>query len=55
MKLKSVGKALYTGDTENTAFVVRFQTQVLLTLKKRGILTENQMEIGLAALKERSK
>ena len=54
MKLDTIGKATYVGDSESQTFINYFQAQVLAALHKRGILTDRQLEKGLSLLKERN-
>jgi hypothetical protein len=52
MKPKSIKIAVYTGDIDSRAFTAGFQAQLLRTLRKRGLLTDKQLEKGLSILKE---
>jgi hypothetical protein len=52
MKPKSIIEAVYTGDIDNKAFIAGFQEHLLRTLKKRGLLTDRQLEKSLSILKE---
>lgn len=52
MKQKHVTKAVYTGEAADKAFIASCRIQLLKTLFKRGILTEKELEKGIAILKE---
>ncbi len=57
MKKKTIRMSAINGNTDNRdsrEFIVDFQIQIVRTLKKRGLLTENQCEKGIALLKGRS-
>lgn len=55
MKKKNVTKAVYTGEAVNKAFITGCGIQILTVLKQRGILTEKELEKGIAILKEQGK
>ena len=51
---KDIRTIKYIGESDIRGFTVSFQIQILRTLKKRGLLTEQQCEKGISLLKERS-
>lgn len=55
MKQKHVTKAVYTGDAADRAFITYCRIQLLKTLSKRGILTEKELEKGIAFLREQGR
>jgi hypothetical protein len=54
MKLKTVKKAVLTGEIEDRGLILEFQIRVLTVLKNRGILSPEQLEKGLTLLKEKT-
>jgi hypothetical protein len=52
MKNKNVIKAVYTGETNNKAFISCCHIQMISALKKRGLLTEREHQRALGLLKE---
>jgi hypothetical protein len=54
MKLKTVKKAVLTGETEDKGLILEFQKRVLTVLKNRGILSPEQLNKGLTLLRERT-
>lgn len=53
MKKITIRKAEYIGESDSIGCVLSYKIQILRTLKKRGLLTENQCEKGILILKER--
>ncbi len=55
MKMKTVKSVEFIGKSENLRFVINCQKYLLTALKKRGILTDKELEKGLKILKERNR
>ncbi|NLA88153.1 MAG: hypothetical protein GX847_12930 [Clostridiales bacterium] len=54
MKMKTVKSMVYIGKEEKLPFVIGCQAYLLTALKKRGVLTDKELEKGLSILKERN-
>lgn len=51
MKIRKIKSVRYIGETEDRGFIAVLEKAILVTLKKRGYLTEKQLENGIQFLK----